>query len=65
MSAAMGILNIYAGIGAGLTTIIGKMTKNVLDSTSKVSLRVLTGIIAGGTEAFYDFISYLINKFNK
>ena len=55
----MGSLNVFAGLGAATSTITSGMGKIVADANSKVALRIVSGLIAGGTEASYDSISYL------
>ena len=62
MSAVMGMLNIFSGIGAGMSSAVGSITGTVKDINSKFAQRLLTGLIAGGTEAIYDISSYLISK---
>ena len=62
MSAIMGALNIFAGMGSGMSSIAGKMGKVATDMNSKLALQILAGSIAGGIEFFYDLISYLISK---
>ena len=37
------------------------MGKIAADVNSKMALRIVSGLIAGGTEATYDSISYLIS----
>ena len=58
----MGSLNIFAGMGSAMSTIASNMGRVVVDLNSKVALRILAGIISGGTEATYDLASYLIGK---
>ena len=56
----MGTLNILAGIGSGVSSIIGEMGKvKGISTNSKWAHRLLAGTIAGGTEVFYDTASYL------
>ena len=62
LSAIIGSLNIFAGMGAGMSSVAGSMAKAAIDANSKIALKVLSAIIAGGTEAAYDISSYLINK---
>ena len=59
-SLIMGSLNIFAGMGAAMSSIAGSMARVATDLNSKLALRILAGIIAGGTEAAYDLVSYLI-----
>ena len=59
-SSIMGTLNIFAGLGSGLSTIAGNAGKTAIDINTRFACRVLAGGIAGGTEALYDLISYLI-----
>ncbi|MCM1350603.1 MAG: hypothetical protein NC182_05310 [Prevotella sp.] len=61
-SAVMGSLNIFAGMGSAMSSIAGSMGRVATDLNSKFALRLLSGMIAGGTEAAYDLISYLIGK---
>ena len=60
-SIIMGSLNIFAGLGAAASTITSGMGRIAADVNSKVALRIVSGLIAGGTEATYDSISYLIS----
>ena len=62
MSALMGTLNIFAGVGSAMSTVAGNMGKMAIDLNSRWALRILAGGIAGGTEALYDLTSYLIGK---
>ena len=39
----------------------GSMARTAIDANSKFILNLLSGLIAGGTEAAYDISSYLIN----
>ena len=61
-SAIMGSLNILAGMGSAMSSIVGSMGRVATDVNSKFALRFLTALIAGGTEAAYDLTSYLIGK---
>ena len=61
-SAVMGSLNIFAGMGSAMSSIAGSMGRAATDLNSKFALRLLAGMIAGGTEAAYDLTSYLIGK---
>ena len=45
-----------------ITSIGGSVGRVATDVNSKFALRFLAGLIAGGTEAAYDLISYLIGK---
>ena len=58
----MGSLNTFAGIGSGMSTIVGEFGKNTINLNSKIASRIVAGGIAGGTEMIYDFVSYLIEK---
>ena len=62
MSIIMGLLNIFAGMGAGMSSMAGSMARTAIDANSKFALKLLSGLIAGGTEAAYDISSYLINR---
>ena len=62
MSTIMGLLNIFAGVGAGMSSVAGSMARTAIDANSKFALKLLSGLIAGGTEAAYDISSYLINR---
>ncbi|MDY4937354.1 MAG: RHS repeat-associated core domain-containing protein, partial [Candidatus Onthovivens sp.] len=62
MSTIMGLLNIFAGMGAGMSSVAGSMARTASDVNSKFALKLLSGLIAGGTEATYDISSYLINR---
>ena len=62
LSAMTGALNVFAGIGSGMSTIAGNMGRAAIDINSKWALRILAGTIAGGTEALFDLASYLIGK---
>ncbi len=62
ISALMGSLNIFASMGSAMSTIASNMGRVAVDLNSKVALRILAGIISGGTEATYDLASYLIGK---
>ncbi|MBQ9108384.1 MAG: RHS repeat-associated core domain-containing protein [Clostridia bacterium] len=61
-SAMMGGLNIFAGVGSAMSTIAGSLGRAAIDVNSKYALRLLAGLIAGGTEATYDAIVYLLGK---
>ncbi len=64
-STIMGSLNILAGIGSGVSSIIGEMGKvKGICTNSQLAHRLLAGTIAGGTEAFYDTTSYLFSFLN-
>ncbi len=58
----MDSLNIFAGIGSGMSSIVGSIGRATIDVNSKFALRFLARLIAGGTEAVYDLSSYLIGK---
>ena len=62
MSTLMGVLNVFAGIGSGMSSIVGEIGKVAVNINSKWSLRILAGFIAGGTEALYDLTSYSVSK---
>jgi len=62
MSTIMGLLNIFAGMGAGMSSVAGTMASNAIDANSRFALKLLSGIIAGATETAYDIASYLINR---
>ena len=62
MSTIMGLLNIFAGMGAGMSSVAGSMATTAIDANSKFAFKLLSGLIAGGTEAAYDISSYLINR---
>ena len=62
MSTIMGLLNIFAGMGAGMSSVAGSMTGTAIDANSKFALKLLSDLTAGGTEAAYDISSYLINR---
>lgn len=62
MSTVMGALNIFAGMGAGMSSAVGSMVGTATDLNSQFSLKLLAGLIAGGTEAAYDLTSYLLSK---
>lgn len=62
MSALMGTLNIFAGIGSAMSTVAGNMGKAASDLIFRWTFRALAGGIAGGTEALYDLTSYLIGR---
>lgn len=38
------------------------MARKAIDANLRFALKLLSGIIAGGTEAAYDIASYLINR---
>ena len=61
-SAIMGSLNILAGMGSAMSSIVGSMGRVATDVNSKFAFRFLAALIAGGTEAAYDLTSYLIGK---
>lgn len=61
-SAIMGSLNIFAGMGSAMSSIAGSMGRAVTGANSQFALKLLSGLIAGGTEATYDISSYLINR---
>ncbi len=61
-SAIMGSLNIFAGMGSAMSSIVGSTGRVATDVNSKFALRFLAALIAGGTEAVYDLSSYLIGK---
>ena len=58
-SVAMGGLNIFAGFGSGISSGVAKWGELAVDTNSQLAYRLLSGTIAGGTEAFYDTTSYL------
>lgn len=63
MSAVMGLLNIFAGMDFGMSSVAGSMARTAIDVNSKFALRLLSGLVAGeGTEAAYNISSYLINR---
>ena len=59
MSIIMGLLNIFAGMGAGMSSVAGSMAGTAIDANSKFALKLLSDLTAGGTEAAYDISSYL------
>ena len=61
-SAIMGVLNFFAGMGSGVSSIVGAMGGAATNINSQLALRLLAGLIAGGTEGAYDLISYLLGK---
>lgn len=64
-STVMGTLNIFAGIGSGISSIIGEMGKVAgISVNSQFAHRLLAGTVAGGTEALYDITSYLYGFLN-
>lgn len=63
-SVAMGGLNIFAGFGSGISSDIANWGKVAVDTNSQWAYRILSGTIAGGTEAFYDTTSYLCSLLN-
>ena len=60
-SLIMGTLNIFAGIGSGISSIVGGIGRNTMDINSRWAYRILAATIAGGTEASYDLISYILS----
>ena len=62
VSALAGSLNVLAGMGSGISSVVGEMGKAAIDLNSKLALRILAGTIAGATEAVYDAISYILSK---
>ena len=62
MSAAMGLLNVFASFGSSMASIAGEMSGIANSINSKIALKILTALFAGGTEAFYDVTSYSLNK---
>lgn len=64
-SAIMGTLNIFAGMGSGVSSIIGEMGKiKGINANSQLAHRILAGTVAASTEAFYDITSYLYGFWN-
>lgn len=64
-SIAMGGLNMFAGIGSGMSSAIANMGKVAgIGANSQWAYRLLSGTIAGGTEVFYDTSSYLYSILN-
>ena len=61
-SAITGLLNVYAGIGSGGATILGNAGKAFTELSSKTAYQLLSGILAGTTEAIFDLCSYLISQ---
>lgn len=61
-SVIMGGLNIFAGIGSGMSSIVGNAGKVAIDANSQLALRIIAGSIAASTEALYDLSSYLLSK---
>lgn len=47
MSAVMELLNIFAGMGVGMSSVEGSMARTAIDVNSKFALRLLSGLIAG------------------
>ena len=64
-SIVMGGLNMFAGIGSGMSSAIANMGNVAgLGANSQWAYRLLSGVVAGGTEAFYDITSYLYGFMN-
>jgi len=62
ISVLTGALNIFAGLGSSMSSIARSVGKVATDLNSKFGLRLLSGLIAGGAEASYDLVSYIVNK---
>lgn len=58
----MGLLNIFAGMESAMPSIVGSTSRVVADVNSRFALRLLAGLIAGGTEAAYDLTSFLLER---
>lgn len=66
-SLVMGGLNIFAGLASGMSSMAGKMGKEMVvrslsDANSVMALRLLAGTIAGSTETVFDLLTYLVKK---
>ena len=62
ISTIMGSLNIAAGIGSGMSTIVANAGRDAVFPNIRFAARLFAGSIASGTEALYDLTSYLINR---
>ena len=61
-SLVIGGLNVLAGIASGIANITSSLSRTLIDTSSKLSLRIISGVIAGGTEFTYDIISWIYGK---
>ena len=61
-SAVMGTLNIFAGIGSGIATVVGGAGTVAIDINSKIACGMLAGTIAIGAESFYDVTSNWLTR---
>jgi hypothetical protein len=62
MSALAGTLNILAGIGSGMSSVVADIGKVAGVFNIKLALRILSGTIAATTEALYDTTTYMLSK---
>ena len=62
MAAFAGTLNILAGIGSGMSSVAAEAGKVAISIDSKLAASISAGMIAGATEALYDTVTYIFNK---
>ena len=66
-SSTVGVLNILAGVGAGVSSALSAAPQKAImlgiSYGSRNALRLLAGVVAGGTEAVFDLSAWLISRF--
>lgn len=62
MSALAGTLNILAGIGSAMSSIVAETGKAAVALNAKLAAGILSGTIAATTEALYDTTTYILSK---
>ena len=58
----IGGLNVLAGLMSATSSVTGLMGRYETNFYSKFALRLLSEMIAGGTETVYDFVSWLYGR---
>ena len=64
-STIMGLFNIVGGVASGISSTASSMGKISIELDSKFALGLLAGIIAGGSELFYDLIYFITDLLMK
>ena len=68
-SLSVGMLNIWAGVGSGMSTILANAPKEAVklgtNYGSQYALRMSAALVAGGTEAAFDLSAWLISHLTK
>jgi hypothetical protein len=66
-SLAVGTLNVLAGVGSGMSTVLANAPQKAIELGisygSNYALRLSAGLVAGGTEAIFDLSTWLISHF--